>query len=162
MSAAGPLRGATRPEGGGFAAAVFPGSPRRVRGRSSGLKGAAHRAGARQPCGLPWTPETSAAPGGRKSGQARACPAARGAQPPRWRAHASTRTPGNRLNWRSILGRSGKLHESAIRKSPHFQGIARALSSPARCRGGGLAGLQAERGEVRGIHQSVGSRSPAG
>ena len=26
------------------------------------------------PCGLPWTPETSAAPGGRKSGQARACP----------------------------------------------------------------------------------------
>jgi len=28
--------------------------------------------------------------------------------------------------------------------------------------GGGQAGLQAERGEVRGIHQSVGSRSPAG
>src|SRR5271166_6384409 len=45
-----------------------------LRGRSSGLQGAAHRAGARQPCGLPWTPETSAAPGIRKSGQARACP----------------------------------------------------------------------------------------
>ena len=27
---------------------------------------------------------------------------------------------------------------------------------------GGQAGPQAERGEVRGIHQSVGSRSPAG
>ena len=29
-------------------------------------------------------------------------------------------------------------------------------------RPGGTAGPQAERGEVRGIHQSVGSRSPAG
>jgi len=36
-----------------------------------------------------------------------------------------------------------------------------ASSSPARCRGGGQAGPQAERGEVRGIHQSAGSRSPA-
>ena len=37
-----------------------------------------------------------------------------------------------------------------------------ALSSAARCRGGGQAGPQAERGEVRGSRQSVGSRSPAG
>ena len=60
----------------------FPGAPRRVRGRPSGLQGAAHRAGARQPCGLPWTPETAAAPGRRNSGQAQACPAnARRAQP---------------------------------------------------------------------------------
>ena len=29
---------------------------------------------ARQPCGLPLTPETAAAPGARKSGQAQACP----------------------------------------------------------------------------------------
>ena len=29
---------------------------------------------ARQPCGLPWTPETSAAPGGRKAVRPRACP----------------------------------------------------------------------------------------
>ena len=54
-----------------------------LRGRSSGLQGAAHRAGARQPCGLPWTPETSAAPGVRKSGQARACPPPRAARGPR-------------------------------------------------------------------------------
>ena len=41
MSAAGPLRGpvGTR-EGGGFAAAHLRGAPRRLRGRSSGLKGA--------------------------------------------------------------------------------------------------------------------------
>jgi hypothetical protein len=42
---------------------------RGLRGRPSGLQSAAHRAGARQPCGLPWTPETTAAPGTRKSGQ---------------------------------------------------------------------------------------------
>ena len=59
----GPLRGPKSMEGGGFAAAHLQGAPRRLRGRSSGLQGAAHRAGARQPCGLPWTPETSAAPG---------------------------------------------------------------------------------------------------
>ena len=98
MSAAAPLRGATRPEGGGFAATVFPGSPRRVRGRSSGLKGAAHRAGARQPCGLPWTPETSAAPGGRKSGQARACPRrARRATPRGGGRTRAPRTPGKQI-----------------------------------------------------------------
>jgi hypothetical protein len=51
---------------------------------------------ARQPCGLPWTPETTAAPGARKSGQAQACPrAARGAQTPQWRATGASRTPGH-------------------------------------------------------------------
>ena len=80
-----PLRGPGNPEGGGFAAAHPPGAPRRVRGRPSGLQGAAHRADARQPCGLPWTPETTAAPGARKSGQARPAPALRAARkPPRW------------------------------------------------------------------------------
>ena len=38
---------------------------------------------ARQPCGLPLTPETTAAPGARKSGQAQACPALRAARKPR-------------------------------------------------------------------------------
>jgi hypothetical protein len=83
---ASPLRGPKSAEGGGFAAAHFL-APRMLRGRPSGLQGAAHRAGARQPCGLPWTPETTAAPGSRKSGQAQACPrAARGAQTRGWRA----------------------------------------------------------------------------
>ena len=42
-------------------------------------------------------PETAAAPGARKSGQAQACPrAARGAQTPRCRATGASRTPGNR------------------------------------------------------------------
>jgi hypothetical protein len=52
---------------------------------------------ARQPCGLPLTPETTAAPGTRKSGQAQACPRdPRGAQPLRWRATGASRTPGHR------------------------------------------------------------------
>ena len=51
--------------------------------RPSGPKGAAHRA-ARAALRLPLTPETTAAPGTRKSGQAQACPRdARGAQTPR-------------------------------------------------------------------------------
>ena len=82
MTVTSPLRGPKSSEGGGFAATHFPGAPRRVRGRPSGLQGAAHRAGARQPCGLPWTPETTAAPGARKSGQAQACPALRAARKP--------------------------------------------------------------------------------
>ena len=93
-----PLRGPRSPEGGGFAAAHLQGAPRRVRGRPSGLQGAAHRAGARQPCGLPWTPETTAAPGARKSGQAQTCPrAARGAQTPGdGGPTGASRTPGHR------------------------------------------------------------------
>ncbi len=90
MRAAGPLRG---PQGMKEAASppLFSLSRRaRVRGRSSGLKGAAHRAARDSPGGLPRTPETSAAPGGRKSGQARACPArARGAP----RGGGRTRAP---------------------------------------------------------------------
>ena len=72
-------------KGGGFAAAHF-------RARRAGYRAAppasrvlriALRATA--PPGLPLTPETTAAPGARKSGQAQACPAsARGAQTPRW------------------------------------------------------------------------------
>jgi hypothetical protein len=88
MTMTSPLRGPKSPEGGGFAAAHLLARRAGYGARPSGLQGATHRAGARQPCGLPWTPETTAAPGARKSGQAQACPrAARGAQTPRWRAH---------------------------------------------------------------------------
>ena len=87
-----PLRGPKSPEGGGFAAAHPSSAPRRVRGRPSGLQGAAHRAGARQPRGLPWTPETTAAPGARKSGQAQACPALRAAR--KTRSGGRARAPG--------------------------------------------------------------------
>jgi len=95
-------------EGGGFAAAVFP--VRRKEAASPPLfsRCAAQCTGpllrppgccasrcARQPCGLPWTPETSAAPWGRKSGQASSLPRhARGA-PPGARAERECRTPGN-------------------------------------------------------------------
>src|SRR6266496_1084979 len=45
---------------------------------------------ARQPCGLPLTPETTAAPGTRNGGQAQACPrAARGVQTPAVAGHSS-------------------------------------------------------------------------
>ena len=62
------------------------------------------------PCGLPLTPETTAAPGARKSGQAQACPALRAARKPRsggpQRAQPNVRT---QVNWRSIVTRKGKL-----------------------------------------------------
>ena len=82
-------------EGGGFAAAHFrarracygaaPPAPRALRVSSgNGLR-------------PPLTPETAAAPGARKSGQAQACPrAARGAQTPQRRATGASRTPGHR------------------------------------------------------------------
>ena len=98
------------PRRSGFAAAHLRGAPRRLRGRSSGLQGAAHRAGARQPCGLPWTPETSAAPGVRKSGQAQGLPLARRtAREPAVAGGCATRTPGNKVNWRSINKEGGKI-----------------------------------------------------
>jgi hypothetical protein len=55
--------------------------------------------GARQPCGLPWTPETTAAPGARKSGRPRPAPALRAARKtPQWRTCASTRTRREQMN----------------------------------------------------------------
>ena len=48
-----PLREPKSTEGGGFAAAHFPGAPRRLRGRPSGPKGAAHRAARDSPAGCP-------------------------------------------------------------------------------------------------------------
>jgi hypothetical protein len=71
VTAAGPLRGPEKE------AAAPPQSflcPLRVRGRSSGLQGATAPPCGRRPCGPPWTPETTAAPGSRKSGQATGLP----------------------------------------------------------------------------------------
>ena len=90
MTMTSPLRGPKSPKGGGFAAAHFL-----ARRAGYGAARCASRC-ARQPCGLPLTPETTAAPGARKSGQAQACPrAARGAQTRRWRATGASRTSGH-------------------------------------------------------------------
>ena len=71
MTMASPLREPKSTEGGGFAATHFPGAPRRLRGRSSGPKGAAHRLRATalraaldpgDHCG-PWGQEERAGPG---------------------------------------------------------------------------------------------------
>jgi len=43
------------------------------------------------------------------------------------------------MNRRSIVTRNGRLHGSAMRKSPHFQGIAIALAREARWSGPGRA-----------------------
>ena len=88
MTMTSPLRGPKSPEGGGFAAA-------HLRARRAGY-GAAPPAPRllRIACGdglrPALTPETTAAPGARKSGQAQACPrAARGAQDPAVAGHRS-------------------------------------------------------------------------
>ncbi len=83
MTMTSPLRGPKSPEGGGFAAAHLLARRAGYGAAPPASRVLTHRAGARQPCGLPWTPETTAAPGARESGQAQACPrAARGAQTP--------------------------------------------------------------------------------
>ena len=107
MTMTSPLRGPKSPEGGGFAAAhplarragygAAPPAPRLLRiACGDGLRPAL-------------TPETTAAPGARKSGQAQACPrAARGAQTRRWRATRQAERQDT-LNWRSIVRRNGKI-----------------------------------------------------
>ena len=93
MTMTSPLRGPKSPEGGGFAAAhllarrtgygAAPPAPRLLRiACGDGLRPVL-------------TPETTAAPGARKSGQAQACPATRAARkPPRWRARELPGRPG--------------------------------------------------------------------
>ena len=111
MTMASPLRGPKSTEGGGFAAAHFPARRAGYGAAPPASKGAAHRAARDSPAGCPWTPETTAAPGARKSGQAQACPrAARGAQT-RAVAGAHTSKPDARkqMNWRSIVTRNGKI-----------------------------------------------------
>ena len=67
------------PEPGGFASSGFiTGVTLIVKRLAAGLNGVALCA--RQPCGLPLTPATTAAPGSRNSGQAQACPATREAR----------------------------------------------------------------------------------
>ena len=78
----------------------------RVRGRPSGLQAAAHRCAAA--CGPAWTPETSAAPQAGNTGRpSLPLPGGRGASGDH-RAPAYQRTPGNEVNWRSIVTRSGR------------------------------------------------------
>jgi hypothetical protein len=94
---ASPLRGPKNPpEGGGFAAAH---SRLAAQGTGPPLRpqGCCASRCARQPCGLPLTPETTAAPGTRKSGQARPAPPARAASKPAVARVCKHRTPeGNR------------------------------------------------------------------
>jgi hypothetical protein len=82
-------------------------------------------------------PETPAAPGGRKSGQARACPArARGTNhPPRWRAQASTRTPGEQSELAFDSQKERKNYTNPLLGSLHtFRGLPLGTSVPGRAR----------------------------
>jgi hypothetical protein len=83
MTMAGPLRGpraqkeaASPPLTSGARRACYGAAPPASRVLRIALRATA-------PAGLPLTPETSAAPGGRKSGQARPAPATRAARKPR-------------------------------------------------------------------------------
>ena len=107
MTVTSPLRGPKSSEGGGFAAAHFPGTPRRVRGRPSGLQGAPHRAARDSPAGCPGPRRPLRPLGPGRAGRPRPAPALRAARkPPRWRGH---RTPPKQLNWCSIVRRNGKI-----------------------------------------------------
>ena len=115
MTAASPLTRAGTKEGGGFAAAHLRGAPRRLRGRSSGLKGASRFLRKWPPATLdpgdlggPWRQETRSGPGLPRPGARRASPVAAAA--------ADTRTPGNTVNWRSITKREeGKIIQIQVR-----------------------------------------------
>src|SRR5215510_14737757 len=71
VTAAGPLRGPHK--GGGCAAAVLV-APAKGTGPPPRPQGCCASPCGRRPCVPPLTPGTPAAPGSRKSGQARACP----------------------------------------------------------------------------------------
>jgi hypothetical protein len=108
MTMTSPLRRPKSPEGGGFAAAHLP-----ARRAGYGAAPPAPRL-LRIACGdglrPALTPETTAAPGARKSGQAQACPATRAARKPRdGGARELPRTPRTHMNWRSIVTRNGKI-----------------------------------------------------
>jgi hypothetical protein len=70
-------RARRRDSGWWLAPGVLWWAPRRVRGRPSGFQGAARR-WRDCPCGQPWTPETSAAPGAGGAGRLGPAPGARG------------------------------------------------------------------------------------
>ena len=82
-------------------------APRRVRGRPSGLKAAAHRLPATAPPGPALTPETTAAPpAGNKGRPQPARPPARRVRCAR--AQRTHRRQEPEMNWRSILRRTDK------------------------------------------------------
>jgi hypothetical protein len=97
VSAASPLCGP--PNGGGFAAAGLA-APAKGTGPPLRPQGCCASRCARRPCGPPLTPETTAAPGSRKSGQATACPR-------RARAHQGQPRPGHDHHNRSLHGLRG-------------------------------------------------------
>jgi hypothetical protein len=107
---ASPLRGPKSSEGGGFAAAhllarraCYGAAPPASRVLRIALRATA-------PAGLPLTPETTAAPGSRKSGQARPAPALRAARKPGlWRGHRTKPNVRTQVNWRSIVARKRKI-----------------------------------------------------
>src|SRR6266851_4762470 len=114
VTAGRPLRGPD-PEGGGFAAAHLhkKGCRAAAGGRAARGYGAAPpasrllRPAARRPAAGP-DPGDLCGPSGRKYGQAPACPA-RGAARPVVTAPAHERTPGNEVNWRSIVRRRSEI-----------------------------------------------------
>ena len=101
MTITSPLRGPKSPEGGGFAAAHllarragYGAAPPALRVLCIALRPTA-------PPGLPLTPETTAAPGTRNSGQAQACPVTRAARKPR--DGGARELPGRQANsWAHI------------------------------------------------------------
>jgi hypothetical protein len=114
VTAGRPLRG-PEPEGGGFAAtylhhkaAAFQAGGRAARGYGAAPPASRLlRTAARRPAAGP-DPGDLYGPSGRKYGQAPACPTpGRGASSSPCPAHK--RTPGNKLNWRSIVRRSGEI-----------------------------------------------------
>ena len=114
MTAGRPLRG-PEPEGGGFAAAVLHhrAAAFQAGGRAARGYGAAPpasrllRTAARRPAAGP-DPGDLCGPSDRKYGQAPACPTpGRGASS--GPCPARKRTPGNEMNWRSIVRRSREI-----------------------------------------------------
>ena len=113
MTAGRPLRGPD-PKGGGFAAAdlhhraaAFQAGGRAARGYGAAPPASRLlRTAARRPAAGP-DPGDLCGPSGRKYGQAPACPSlGRGASSSPCPAHK--RTPGNEVNWRSIVRRNGE------------------------------------------------------
>ena len=124
VTAARPLRG-PEPEGGGFAAAhlhhraaAFQAGGRAARGYGAAPPASSPSVTAGQPrtVTLPGTrtredsldPGDLCGPSGRKYGQAPACPRP-GARRVRIPLPGHKRTPGNGMNWRSIVRRSGEI-----------------------------------------------------